>query len=170
MKKTLPKTKLSICLLSLLFFSIVSSSFAQTYNWVGGVSTDFYNVNNWDNTAINFTTLNYANLTIGAGSPYNPINVGHSGNDVIAKRPGIFTTNVGANIIITGTFYPNNGTNLNGTVSINGSAYFNNRNYTYLGKAAAGVLNVNSGIINSNYTYLIFFVNLLCFLNCQCIS
>lgn len=155
MKKTLPKTRLSICLFSLLFFSIVSSSFAQTYNWVGGVSTDFYNANNWDNTAINFTTLNYANLTIGAGSPNNPINVGHSGNDVIAKRPGIFTTNVGANIIITGTFYPNNGTNLNGTVTINGSAYFNNRNYTYLGKAAAGVLNVNSGIVNSNYTFYI---------------
>jgi hypothetical protein len=155
MKKTLPKTRLSVCIVTLLFFSIVSSSFAQTYNWVGGVSTDFYNVNNWDNTAINFTTLNYANLTIGAGSPYNPINVGHSGNDVIAKRPGIFTTNVGANIIITGTFYPNNGTNLNGTVTINGSAYFNNRNYTYLGKAAAGVLNVNSGIVNSNYTFYI---------------
>ena len=156
MKKTLLQTRLSIGIVTLLFFSLINTSFAQTtFNWVGGVSTDFYDVNNWDNTSINFTTLNYANLTIGAGSPYNPINVGHSGNDVIAKRPGIFTTNVGANIIITGTFYPNDGTNLNGTVTINGSAYFNNRKYTYLGKAAAGVLNVNSGIVNSNYTFYI---------------
>lgn len=155
MKKTLPKTRLSFCTFAILFFSIINTSLAQTYNWVGGVSKDFYDVNNWDNTAINFTTLNYANLTIGAGSPNNPINIGHSGNDVIAKRPGIFTTNVGANIIITGTFYPNNGTNLNGTVTINGSANFNNRNYTYLGKTAAGVLNVNSGTINSNYTFYI---------------
>lgn len=155
MKKTLLRTRQSFYILALLFFSLINTSFAQTYTWVGGVSTDFYDVNNWDNTSINFTTLNYANLTIGAGSTNNPTNVGHSGNDVIAKRPGIFTTNVGANIIITGTFYPNNETNLNGTVTVNGSANFNNRKYTYLGKTAAGILNVNSGSVNSNYTFYI---------------
>lgn len=155
MKKTLLRTRQSFYIFALLFFSLLNTSFAQTYTWVGGVSTDFYDVNNWDNTSINFTTLNYANLTIGAGSTNNPTNVGHSGNDVIAKRPGIFTTNVGANIIITGTFYPNNETNLNGTVTVNGSANFNNRKYTYLGKTAAGILNVNSGSVNSNYTFYI---------------
>jgi hypothetical protein len=155
MKNTLPKTKLSICFLSLLYFSIISSSFAQTYNWVGGVSTDYYNVNNWDNTSIDFASLNSANLVIGAGNPNNPTNVGHSGNDVIAKRPNIFTTNVGANIIVTGTLFPYNDANLNGTVTLNGSANFNGRKYVYLGKSASGVLNINSGSFNSNYTLYI---------------
>jgi len=155
MKNTLPKTKLSICFLSLLFFSIVSSSFAQTYTWVGGVSTDYFNVNNWDNTTFDFATLNSANLVIGAGSPYNPINVGHSGNDLIIKRPGLFTTNVGANIIITGTLFPYNDANLNGTVTVNGSANFNGRKYVYLGKTATGILNMNSGSFNSNYAFYI---------------
>lgn len=155
MKKNFTLTRRLLCTVTILFIFFINHSFAQTYNWVGGVSTDFYDVNNWDNTNINFTTLNYANLTIGAGNPNNPINVGHSGNDVIAKRPGILTTNIGANIIITGTFFPNNGTNLNGTVTVNGTANFNNRNYTYLGKTASGILNVNSGSINSNYTFYI---------------
>ena len=155
MKKTLLRTRQSFYILALLFFSLINTSFAQTYTWVGGVSTDFYNVNNWDNTSIDFANFNSANLVIGAGSPYNPINIGHSGNDVIAKRPGLFTTNVDANIIITGTFFPYNDANLNGTVTVNGSANFNNRKYTYVGKTAAGILNVNSGSVNSNYTFYI---------------
>ena len=155
MKKTLPKTRLSIGIVALLFFSIINTSLAQTYTWVGGVSTDFYDVNNWDNTSINFASLNSANLVIGAGNPNNPTNVGHSGNDVIAKRPNIFTTNVGANIIVTGTLYPYNDANLNGTVTLNGSANFNGRKYVYLGKSASGVLNMNSGSFNSNYALYI---------------
>ena len=155
MKKSLLKTRLSFCIVAIIFFSIINTSFAQTFNWVGGVSTDFYDVNNWDNTSINFASLNSANLVIGTGNPNNPTNVGHSGNDVIAKRPNIFTTNVGANIIITGTLYPYNDANLNGTVTLNGSANFNGRKYVYLGKTATGILNMNSGSFNSNYTFYI---------------
>jgi hypothetical protein len=155
MNKTLSKKRLSFYIVALLFFSIINTSLAQTYNWVGGVSTDFYDVNNWDNTSFDFAALNSANLVIGSGSLYNPINVGHSGNDVIAKRPGLFTTNAGANIIITGTLYPYNDANLNGTVTANGSANFNGRKYVYLGKTTTGILNVNSGSVNSNYTFFI---------------
>lgn len=155
MNKILPKTRLSICIVTLLFFSIINTSFAQTYTWVGGVDTNFYNVNNWDNTAIDFAALNSATLIFNAGTPYDPINVGHSGADVIAKRPGVVTVNVGANIIITGTFYPYNDANLNGTITLNGSANFNGRRYVYLGKGAGGTLNVNSGSINSNFNLYI---------------
>ena len=136
MKNNFTFVKMRLAFFAVSFFLVTHFSNAQTYNWVGGVSTNFYDVNNWDNPAIDFTNLAYANLTIGVGNPYNPINVGHSGNDVIAKRPGIFTTNVGANIIVTGTLYPNNETNLNGIVTLNGSANLNSRKFTYLGKAA----------------------------------
>ncbi len=155
MKNNFTFVKMRLAFFAVSFFLVTHFSNAQTYNWVGGVSTNFYDVNNWDNPAIDFTNLAYANLTIGVGNPYNPINVGHSGNDVIAKRPGIFTTNVGANIIVTGTLYPNNETNLNGIVTLNGSANLNSRKFTYLGKAATGILNMNSGIFNSNYNFYI---------------
>ena len=155
MKNNFTFVKMRLAFFAVSFFLVTHFSNAQTYNWVGGVSTNFYDVNNWDNPAIDFTNLAYANLTIGVGNPYNPINVGHSGNDVIAKRPGIFTTNVGANIIVTGTLYPNNETNLNGIVTLNGSANLNSRKFTYLGKAATGILNMNSGIFNSNYNLYI---------------
>ena len=155
MKNNFTFVKMRFAFFAVSFFLVTHFSNAQTYNWVGGVSTDFYDVNNWDNTSINFANLAYANLTIGTGNPNNPTNVGHSGNDVIARRPGIFTTNVGANIIVTGTLYPNNETNLNGTVTVNGSAYLNSRKFTYLGKAATGILNMNSGIFNSNYNLYI---------------
>ncbi len=155
MNKTLLSARLSFYIITTLFFSIINTSLAQTYNWVGGVSTDFYDVNNWDNTSFDFATLNSANLVIGSGIPYNPINVGHSGNDVITKRPGLFTTNASANIIITGTLFPYNDATLNGTISLNGSANFNGRKYVYLGKTTTGILNVNSGTFNSNYTFYV---------------
>jgi hypothetical protein len=155
MKKTLSKPRLSICIATILFFGIINASFAQTFNWTGSVSTDFYDVNNWDNPSINFASLSSSNLIIGAGTPNNPINVGHSGNDVIAKRPSTLTTNVGANIIVTGTFFPNGVSNLNGTITLNGNANFNNRNYVYLGKGAAGTLNINSGSAASKNTFYI---------------
>jgi hypothetical protein len=155
MKKTLLKTRFSFCIITLLFFSIINTSWAQTFNWVGNVSTDFYDVNNWDNTTINFANLNSANLVIGAGVPNNPINVGHIGADASLKRPATLTTNTDANIIITGTLYPNGNSNLNGTITLNGSANFSGRNYVYLGKAAAGTLNINAGSASSKYSFYI---------------
>lgn len=155
MKKTSLRNQFIIFVITILFCSIPHVSFAQTFNWVGGVSTDFYDVNNWDNTAINFGALSSSNLIIGAGTPNNPINIGHSGNDVIAKRPATLTTNVGSNIIVTGTFFPNGISNLNGTITLNANANFNNRNILYLGKAAAGTLIINSGSVSSKNAFYI---------------
>lgn len=155
MKKNLPKKNRLFCIATLLFFSIISSSFAQTYNWVGGVSTDFYDVNNWDNTAINFASLGSANLIIGAGTPNNPTNIGHSGKDVIARRPASLTTNVGANVIVNKTFFPAGTSTLNGTITVEGAANFNSRNIVYIGKSAAGSLTLNAGSISSKNGFYI---------------
>jgi hypothetical protein len=151
MKKNCTLTRRLICIVTTLFLFSINASFAQ-YTWVGGVDTNFYNAKNWSDTTIPLTALNYANLTIGAGNPNNPINIGLS-KDVGTNRPGIFTTIAGANIIITGTMVPNNGTTLNGTITLNGAANFNNRKEVYLGKGADGILNINSGNINSNSTF-----------------
>ncbi|MGQ7945480.1 polysaccharide lyase family protein [Flavobacterium sp. WC2509] len=155
MKTNFTKTQMKIFLFAISFFGFINFSNAQTYNWVGGVSTDFYDVNNWDNTAINFAALSSSNLIIGAGIPNNPINAGYSGADSTAKRPSTLTTNIGANVIITGTLFPNGVSNLNGTLTVNGSANFNNRNYVYLGKAATGILNINAGSVASKYSFFI---------------
>jgi hypothetical protein len=156
MNKYLPPREFKfLALVFLLAFSPISLLAQTTYTWVGGVSTDFYNVNNWDNTSIDFANLNNSTLIVGVGMTNNPINVGFSGNDVIAKRAGYFNTNTGANLIITGTFFPNNNTFLNGTITLNGAANFSNRNYAYLGKGTMGVLNINSGSAGSKYSYYI---------------
>lgn len=146
---------MSLCFFIITFFGFINNSNAQTYNWIGGVDTNFYNVNNWDNVAIDFANLAASDIIIGAGVPNNPINVGHSGNDVIAKRPKTLTTNAGANIIITGTFFPNGNSTLNGTITLNGAANFNNRSIVYLGKGASGILNINAGNVNSKNAFYI---------------
>lgn len=155
MKTNFTFVKMRFAFFAVSFFLFTHFLNAQTYNWVGGVDTNFYNVNNWDNTSIDFANLGLSNLIIGVGNTNNPINVGHSGADVIAKRPKTLTTNVGANIIITKTFFPNGVSNLNGTITLNEAANFNNRNYVYLGKGTAGILNINAGSINSNLTFFI---------------
>ncbi|OCB71739.1 hypothetical protein FBGL_11050, partial [Flavobacterium glycines] len=155
MKTTFTFTKMRFAFFAVSFFLLTHFSFAQTYNWVGGVSSDFYDVNNWDNNTINFASLNAANIVIGVGNPNNPTNIGHSGADVSAKRPSTFTTNSGANVIVTGTFYPNGVSTMNGIVTVNGSADFNNRNYVYIGKAATAVMNINSGKVSSKYTFFV---------------
>jgi len=154
MKKKLSITNSTFFSFLITFFGCITFSNAQI-NWVGGVDTNFYNINNWDNTAIDFANLGSTNLIIGAGNPNNPTNVGHTGADVIAKRPATLTTNVGANIIVTGTFYPNGTSTLNGTITLNGSANFNIRNIAYLGKGASGILNINTGSAASKNAFYI---------------
>lgn len=141
--------------LSFIFLVILNSTFAQTtYNWVGNVSTDFYNVNNWDNSTIDFANLNNSTLIVGAGSPNNPAKIGIS-SDVIARRPNYFNTTASANVIITGALVPYHNTYLNGTITMNGSAAFNSRDYVYLGIGASGVLNLNNGSATSRTAFYI---------------
>lgn len=155
MKKTLPKTRLSFCMVALLFFSIINTSLAQTYTWVGSVSTDFYDANNWSDTSIDFSADVQSKIfVVGTGSPNNPINIG-LGSDVTIKRPNYFNTITNANVIITGTYVPWNSNSLNGVITLNASAKLNVRNIIYLGKGESGTLNLNSGSISSKNAFYI---------------
>ena len=146
MKTNFTITKMRLFLLVISFFGFINFSNAQVANWIGGVDTNFYNVKNWDYTSIDFAHFVTVDLIIGAGKPYNPVNAGYVGADTSNKRPATLTTNVGANIIVTGTFFPNGISNLNGTITVNGpAALFSIRNQSYLGKGASGILNIDAG-------------------------
>ena len=155
MIKILPKIRLSVCIFTLIFFSFISTSFAQTYNWVGGVSTDFYDVNNWSGTpALIFTDIQAYTFEIGAGNTNNCSQTGGSASD-ITKRPGRFNTLATANFTMNGNLYPWNSDYLNGILTLNSPAVLNIRNIAYIGKAASGTLNLNGGSISSKYSFFI---------------
>lgn len=149
MKKTLPRTRQSFYIVVLLFLSFINTSFSQTYNWVGGVSTDFYDVNNWDNNTINFANAGSSTLIIGAGNPNNPVQSGGYNGSSTSYRPNYFNTTVNANFTISGNLVPWNSDYLNGTLTLNSPANLNIRNIVYLGKGANATLNLNGGSINS---------------------
>ncbi|TDD95713.1 polysaccharide lyase family protein [Flavobacterium cellulosilyticum] len=154
MNKTLLTTKNLLSIITILFLSIINTGFAQTYTWVGGVSTDFYNASNWDNTTLSYTDIQSYTFEIGAGTPNNLIHVGGSASD-ITKRPGRFNTSANANVILKGNLLPWNSDNLNGTITLESPANINIRNIVYLGKSANATLNVNGGAIYSKNAFYI---------------
>lgn len=154
MKKTLRRTRQSFYILALLFFSFISTSFAQTYNWVGGVSTDFYNANNWDNTSLTYTDLQSYTFVIGAGTPNNLIHVGGSASD-ITKRPGRFNTLATANVLLKGNLIPWNSDYLNGSITLESPANVNIRSNVYLGQGTNATLNINGGTLTNRYAFYI---------------
>jgi hypothetical protein len=146
MKTNSTITKMRFYLFVISFFGFTNFSDAQVKaTWKGEVDTDFYNQKNWD-IPIDFNNLIGTDLIIGAGTPNNPKNIGYSGPEKMPKRPSSLTTNASANIIITGTLFPNGITNLNGTITVDAlGAQFSVRNMAYVGKAATGTLNINTG-------------------------
>ena len=118
MKITLLKPKLSFCIAFLLFFSIINISLAQTtFNWVGGADTNFYNVNNWDNTSIDFANAGSSTLIIGSANPNNPVQTGGYNGSSTSYRPNYFNTTENANFTISGNLIPWNSSYLNGLIT-----------------------------------------------------
>lgn len=153
MIKQLKFPKLLSYITALIFFSFTHSLFAQT-NWIGAVDTNFYNVNNWSNTAIDFSNIQSETLVIGAGSPNNPIQTGGNANNV-SYRPGALNILAGANATFNGVLLPWNSDSFNGTITLNAPADLNIRNIVYLGKSANGTLNLNGGAIHSKNQFYI---------------
>ncbi|MBC7588200.1 MAG: hypothetical protein H7178_07550, partial [Chitinophagaceae bacterium] len=135
-----------LCFASLVFLNKAASQ--NFVNWVGGVSTDYFNANNWSDNTMVFSNMNNNYLTIGAGNPNNCLLVGGNASNV-AYRPG--RLNVASNGIFTcnGAVYPNSSDSLNGTVTINSAADFNNRNILYIGNKANCNLTINGGKLSS---------------------
>lgn len=156
MKITLLKPKLSICITFILFFSITNTLFAQTtFNWVGGVDTNFYNINNWDNTSIDFANAGSSTLIIGTANPNNPVQSGGYNGSSTSYRPNYFNTTENANFTISGNLIPWNSSYLNGLITVNSPANFNIRSNVYLGQGKNATLNINGGSMNSRYIFYI---------------
>lgn len=146
MKTNFTFTKMKFYIFTISFFGFINSSNAQIAHWIGGVDNNFYNIKNWDYSSIDFAHFVTIDLVIDAGKPNNPANAGYAGADTSNKRPATLTTNAGSNLIVTGTFFPNGVSNLNGTITVDApAALFSMRNQAYLGKGGVGILNINAG-------------------------
>lgn len=155
MKRTFTFIKMRFAFFALSFFSFISLSQAQqTYNWVGGVSSDFYDANNWDDTSITFSDLQSYTFVIGSGNPNNLIHVGGSASD-ITKRPGKFNTTASANVVLKGNLIPWNSDYLNGILTLESPANINIRSNVYLGQGTIATLNVNGGAFYNRYAFYV---------------
>lgn len=159
MKTHFKNKRAPISILIFLFFILFYSTHAQVSStWVGSVDTNFYNVNNWSNSSVDFTNAQNTTLIINPGSPNNPIQNGGNANN-IDYRPNYLNVFAGASATFNGALLPWNSSYLNGTTTLNSPAYINIRNAVYLGRTATGTLNINGGSLHSRYQFFIGYDN-----------
>ena len=145
-KSRLNKLVAFCLLLSLSCFSN-SKLFAQTVNWVGGTSTDYFTVTNWSDTTIKFSSIASTTLNIGPGKPNYCYLAG--GSTATAYRPSRLNTQVGAQFTVAGTVYPANIDSLNGTIEILSGADFNCRGNVFSGINGRVTINMLGGKLTS---------------------
>lgn len=122
---------------------------AGTAVWRGSVSSDFAESNNWD-PPIDLLDGVGDYLTIGAGSPYNPV---HSAS--LPTRPnGLSTTDQAVFTINGGDLLPYGDNTFNGQVIIN-QGNLNSRGNVYIGSGAAGTVTVKGGSFSYKNTLYI---------------
>lgn len=143
-----------ILILFTLFIFTSKSKAQNLVTWVGGVSTDYFNAKNWSDTTIVFSSMNNNYLTIGAGSLHSCLLVGGNLSNV-AYRPGKLNVSSKGVFTCSGIVYPNNSDSLNGTITLNATADFNNRNISYIGNRANCNLVINGGKLTSKNGTLI---------------
>ena len=133
---------LNVCMI----LAVICSTFADTATWEGSISSDFVAPNNW-NPPIDLLDSTGDVLTIGAGSPYDPVY-----NGGLSTRPNSFNTTEQADFtMIGGEFLPYGNNTFNGNVAVlNG--WMSSRGYVYLGDGGSGTVTVDGGSFSSKYT------------------
>jgi hypothetical protein len=155
MKTNSPLKKTVICFIAVLFLFLINTINAQVSSaWIGGVDSDFYNVDNWNNPNIDFADAQNTTLTIGPGTPNDPIQTGGNASN-LNYRPNYLNVYTGANATFNGTLTPWNNSYLNGSTTLNAPADLNFRSAVYLGKATNGIVNLNGGSLHSRYQFYI---------------
>jgi len=141
MKKT---TFRAICLTAFTVALGINKSAAQTYNWTGSSSNDFYSTANWTSTqgAVAFDDTSFKTVRTNATGQSPVI------NQFVAWQPGIFDA-TGGNLTVNADFNCFFNDFLNGTVTVNTGAIFTCRNIIRVGNGAAGTVNVN-GTLRAN--------------------
>ena len=130
-----------------LLFGFITKSIAQV-GWVGNVDQDFYNVDNWDDSSVDFLNLQATTLIINAGNPYDPIQNGGSAGD-INRRPGPLDIANGGKFTVQGALLPWSSNYINGQLIINEPGYLNIRSFVFIGNNSNGSLEVNGGRFES---------------------
>ena len=154
------KVRLSLIFAVAFLFSGIS--YAQV-NWVGSVSSDYFNVNNWSDPTINFSAIGNTDLVITGPNPC----LHKGGSSSSGFQPKSITVNSDALFTVKGILYPFAANYLNGTIIVDSAvADFNVRTSTsapntYIGRDAPstfmlkngkfstrGILNIGYGDIN----------------------
>lgn len=122
---------------------------ADTATWEGSISSNFVDSANW-NPEIDLEDDTGDILTIGNGSPYDPIY-----NNTLSTRPNGFNTTEQADFtMVGGEFLPYGNNTLNGNIAVlNG--WMSSRGYVYLGDGEPGTVMVDGGTFDSKYTMYI---------------
>jgi len=131
-------------------FLLLSAGFssAQTHTWVGSVSNEFFNADNWNPSNWTPDVPNAADVLIGKGNPYNPTFI--QGGGRTEQRYGHVNTTGEANFTINGALYSWNNDSINGYVNIKQYAELNIRNIGYIGRSDSGNV-VVSGSLTTKY-------------------
>ncbi|MXN89889.1 T9SS type A sorting domain-containing protein [Flavobacterium sp. Sd200] len=137
MKKKLRSTK-TIVAMCALFLGLSSAAVAQTYDWVGGVSSDFYNAANWTSTQgpVAFDDSSFKFVRTHQTNGHAPVI-----SSTMPWQPGVFDNTAG-DLIINANFNVFYNDKLNGNVTVNQGAYFTCRNIMRIGREGTGILNV----------------------------
>ena len=139
-------------LFTLLFSLCLEQTTAQVTYWVGGVSTDYFNKNNWSDNTINFASLGTRTLIVGAGNPYNCIHAGGNASNT-NYRANYFNTTSQANFTVKGALYSWNNDSLNGNITVSSPADFNLRSAVAVGRNGQANLNITGGKISSRLAF-----------------
>jgi len=198
MKKVLLKNNILFFGFAIFFLGTFNETKAQTYAWVGGTSSDFSTLTNWNpapsafatadvftitatgnnnNEVVNSAAVNCRQITLGTGVTFTTganvttssaatsssngilnINVGtanlpklYIGNST--SNPGV--VNIASGAILTGNNVWRVGANATaaGTININGGTLtLGTAGSLSLGYATTGIININSGKLEVNYT------------------
>ena len=139
-------------LFTLLLSLCLERASAQVTYWVGGVSTDYFNKNNWSDNTINFSSLGTRTLIVGAGNPYECIHVGGNASNT-NYRANYFNTTRQAKLTVKGALYSWNSDSLNGNITVSSPADFNLRSAVIVGRNTNANLTVTGGKISSRLAF-----------------
>jgi rhamnogalacturonan endolyase len=138
---------MSMRILTIILVVLISISAFGASTWVGGVSANMTDPNNWNPAAAMAGNV----LTIGDGFPYDPI----FNTDTNGARPNGFNTTTAANLTIAGgALYSYGDNTLNGNV-YQQAGVVNLRAKVYIGNVGTGVYTLAGGSFSYKTTLYI---------------
>ncbi|MCJ8163892.1 polysaccharide lyase family protein [Pontibacter sp. E15-1] len=136
--------------IAMLLSLFSTQAFSQTADWVGSVSTDYFDVANWSQP-VDFANISSTTLVIRPGAPHYPVHSG--GSATTNSRPDRVNIAPDGNLTVNGTLYPWNNDYINGTLTVNAPADLNMRRDMYVATEANtnATITINGGSVSTKY-------------------